>query len=132
MVKYCQDQARDELNLMMGGGLAAGVAGGIPVLGAATFNVSLTAIQALVVTRIARVYNVDLVPAGGAGAIAAAIIAMGGGQLLFRMGGTVAGLIPGIGSFVQPAIGAGAVKAFGEAAIAYFEDRYPNKIYSRE
>ena len=92
MVKYCRDQARDELWLMMGGGAAVGVA-------------------------------------GGAGAVAGAIIAMGGGQLLFRMGGTIAGFIPGIGQIVQPTIGAGAVKAFGEAAIAYFENMYPDKIY---
>lgn len=130
MPKYCRDQARDELLLMMGGGAAAGVAGGVPVLGAAIFNLSLTAVQAAVVTRIAQVYGVDLIPAGGAGAIAAAIIAMGGGQLLFRIGGGVVGMIPGIGQIVQPVIGASAVKAFGEAAIAYFENMHPNKIYS--
>ncbi|MCC5661451.1 hypothetical protein LC608_31765 [Nostoc sp. XA010] len=129
MPKYCRDQARDELWLMMGGGAAVGVAGGVPVIGAFTFNAGLIAVQASVVTRIAQVYNVDLIPAGGAGAVAGAIIAMGGGQLLFRMGGTIAGFIPGIGQVVQPAIGAGAVKAFGEAAIAYFENMYPDKIY---
>lgn len=129
MIKYCRDQAREELWLMMGGGAAAGVAGGVPLIGALTFNAGLTAVQAAVVTRIAQVYNVDLIPAGGAGAVAGAIIAMGGGQLLFRMGGIIAGFIPGVGQVVQPAIGAGAVKAFGEAAIAYFENMYPDKIY---
>jgi uncharacterized protein (DUF697 family) len=129
MTKYCRDQAREELWLMMGGGAAAGVAGGIPVVGAITFNISLTAVQAAVVTRIAQVYNVDLIPAGGAGAVAAAIMAMGGAQLLARVGGTIAGIIPIVGQFVQPAIGTGAVKAFGEVAITYFENMYPNKIY---
>jgi hypothetical protein len=38
-------------------------------------------------------------------------------------------MIPGIGGLVQPAIGADAVKAFGEAAIAYFESIHPDKIY---
>lgn len=57
---------------------------------------------------------------------------MGGGQLLFRIGGGIAGFIPGIGQIVQPTIGAGAVKAFGEAAIAYFENMYPDKIYSSD
>ncbi|WP_392476289.1 hypothetical protein [Nostoc sp. C110] len=132
MLKYCRDQARDELWLMMGGGAAVGVAGGVPVIGALTFNAGLTAVQAAVVTRIAQVYNVDLIPAGGAGAVAGAIIAMGGGQLLFRIGGGIAGFIPGVGQVVQPAIGAGAVKAFGEAAIAYFENMYPDKIYSSD
>jgi uncharacterized protein (DUF697 family) len=130
MPKYCRDQARDELWLMMGGGAAAGVAGGVPVIGAIAFNTSLTAVQAAIVTRIAQVYGVDLIPAGGAGAIAGAIMAMGGAQLLLRMGGTIAGFVPGIGQVVQPTIGVAAVKAFGEAAIAYFESRYPNKIYS--
>ncbi len=129
MDKYCRDQARDELWLMMGGGAAAGFAGGVPLFGAAAFQASLTAVQFAVVTRIAQVYDFDMVPAGGAGAIAAAIIAMGGGQLLFRLGGGVAGVIPIVGSVIQPGIGAGAVKAFGEAAIAYFEKIHPDKIY---
>lgn len=130
MVKYCRDQARDELWLMMGGGVAAGAAGGVPLLGAVAFQGGLTAVQVAVVTRIAQVYGVDLIPAGGAGAIAGAIMAMGGGQLLFRLGGGVAGVIPIVGGLIQPVIGAGAVKAFGEAAIAYFEKMYPDKIYS--
>ena len=125
MPKYCRDQ-------MMGGGAAAGVAGGIPFIGAITFNAGLTAVQAAVVTRIAQVYNVDLIAAGGAAGIAGAIIAMGGGQLLLRMGGIIAGFVPGIGQFVQPTIGVGAVKAFGEAAIAYFENMNPDKIYGSD
>ncbi len=129
MSKYCRDQAREELWLMMGGGVASGAAGAVPIFGAIAFQESLTVIQAAVVTRIAQVYKFDIVAAGGAGAIAAAVIAMGGGQLLFRIGGGIAGMIPGIGGLVQPAIGAGAVKAFGEAAIGYFESIYPNKIY---
>ena len=130
MPKYCRDQAREELFLMMGGGALTGVAGGIPVVGAAAFNLSLTAVQGAVVIRIAQIYDVDIIAAGGAGALAGAIIAAGGGQLLARLGGTIAGFIPGVGGLVQPAIGAGAVKAFGEAAIAYFENMHPNKIYS--
>lgn len=130
MVKYCRDQARNELWLMMGGGVAAGAAGGVPFLGAVVFQTGLTAVQIAVVTRIAKVYDVDLIPAGGAGAIAGAIMAMGGSQLLFRLGGGVAGVIPIVGGLIQPGIGAGAVKAFGEAAIAYFEKMYPDKIYS--
>ncbi len=120
-MKYCRDQARDELLLMMGGGAATGVAGSIPIIGAGVFNASLTVVQAAVVTRIAQVYNVDIIAAGGAGALAGAVIAAGGGQLLARVGGTIAGFIPGIGGLVQPAVGAAAVKAFGEAAITYFE-----------
>jgi uncharacterized protein (DUF697 family) len=130
MVQYCRDQARNELWLMMGGGVAAGAAGGVPFLGAVAFQTGLTAVQIAVVTRIAKVYDVDLIPAGGAGAIAGAIMAMGGSQLLFRLGGGVAGVIPIVGGLIQPGIGAGAVKAFGEAAIAYFEKMYPDKIYS--
>ncbi|MBD2214700.1 hypothetical protein H6G27_33355 [Nostoc linckia FACHB-104] len=132
MPKYCRDQAREELWLMMGGGAAAGVVGGVPVIGAIAFNAGLTAVQAAIVTRIAQVYGVDLIPAGGAGAIAGAIMAMGGGQLLFRIGGGIAGFIPGVGQVVQPAIGAAAVKAFGEAAIAYFENMYPDKFYGQK
>jgi len=120
-MKYCRDQARDELLLMMGGGAATGVAGSIAIIGAGVFNASLTVVQAAVVTRIAQVYNVDIIAAGGAGALAGAVIAAGGGQLLARVGGTIAGFIPGIGGLVQPAVGAAAVKAFGEAAITYFE-----------
>jgi len=129
MPKYCRDQARQELSMMMGGGALTGVAGAIPIFGAAAFNLSLTAVQVAVVTRIAQVYDVDIIAAGGAGALAGVIIAAGAGQLLARVGGTIAGFIPGVGGLVQPAIGAGAVKAFGEAAIAYFENMHPNKIY---
>ena len=32
MPKYCRDQARDELWLMMGGGAAIGIAGGYPTV----------------------------------------------------------------------------------------------------
>ncbi|MDV2995174.1 MAG: hypothetical protein N4J56_004828 [Chroococcidiopsis sp. SAG 2025] len=116
---------------MMGGGAAAGVAGSIPVIGVAAFQAGLTTVQFAVVIRIAQVYQVDLIPAGGAGAVAGVIMAMGGGQLLFRIGGGIAGVVPFVGGLVQPAIGAAAVKAFGEAAIVYFEQIYPNKIYSR-
>jgi hypothetical protein len=57
MLKYCRDQARDELWLMMGGGAAGGVASGIPVTGALTFNAALIVVQASVVTWIAQIYN---------------------------------------------------------------------------
>jgi len=132
MPKYCRDQARDQLWLMMGSGATAGVAGWVPVIGVLTFQTGLAGVQASVVTRIAQVYDVDSIPAGGVGAIAAAIMAMGGGQLLLRIGGTIAGFVPGIGQVVQPAIGAAAVKVFGEVAIAYFEYMYPDKIYSQD
>ncbi|MBE9209010.1 hypothetical protein IQ244_21200 [Nostoc sp. LEGE 06077] len=132
MNKYCRDQARDELWLMMGAGATAGIASGVSIIGAFTFQASLAGVQAAVVTRIAQVYDVNLIPASGAGATAAAIIAMGGGQFLFEMGGMIAGLIPGIGQVVQPAIGATAVKVLGEVAITYFENMYPNKIYSQK
>lgn len=130
-LKYCSEQARDELWLMMGGGAVAGAAGGVPIIGTITFETALTAVQIVVVTRIAQVYGFDLIPAGGAGAVAGMIVAVGGGQLLSKIGGGLAGVIPVIGQLVQPAIGAAAVKAFGEAAITYFENMYPDKIYGR-
>lgn len=131
MNKYCRDQARDELWLMMGAGATVGVAGGVSIISAVSFQTGLAAVQAAVVTRIAQVYGVNLIPASGAGATAAAIIAMGGGQFLFEVSGIIAGLIPGVGQVVQPAIGAAAVKVLGEVAITYFENMYPNKIYSQ-
>ncbi|BAZ87484.1 hypothetical protein [Dolichospermum compactum] len=130
MNKYCRDQARDELWLMMGAGATAGVAGGISPIVALTFQTTLAGVQGVVITRIAQIYDMSLIPASGAGAMAAAIIGVGGGQFLFNIGSIVAGLIPGIGSVVQPAMGAAAVKALGEVAITYFENMYPNKIYS--
>lgn len=130
MTKYCRDQARDELWLMMGAGATAGVAGGVSIIGALTFQTSLASVQGVVVTRIAQIYDVNWIPASGAGAIAAAIIGMGGGQFLFRMGSMIAGFIPGLGLVVQPAMGTAAVKALGEVAITYFENMYPHKIYS--
>jgi uncharacterized protein (DUF697 family) len=130
MKKYCRDQARDELWLMMGAGATAGLTGGISPLGAIAFQTSLAGVQYAVVTRIAQIYDVNLIPASGAGAMAAAIIGVGGGQFLFNMGSIIAGLIPGIGSVIQPAIVAAAVKALGEVAITYFENKYPHKIYN--
>lgn len=130
MNKYCRDQARDELWLMMGAGATAGITGGISPLGAIAFQTSLAGVQYAVVTRIAQIYDVNLIPASGAGAMAAAIIGAGGGQFLFNMGSIIAGLIPGIGSVVQPAMGAAAVKALGEVATTYFENKYPHKIYN--
>jgi uncharacterized protein (DUF697 family) len=130
MTKYCREQARDELWLMMGAGATAGVAGGISPIVALTFQTTLAGVQGVVITRIAQIYDMNLIPASGAGAMAAAIIGVGGGQFLFNIGSIVAGLIPGIGSVVQPAMGAAAVKALGEVAITYFENMYPNKIYN--
>ncbi|MFL9458477.1 MULTISPECIES: hypothetical protein [Nostocales] len=130
MTKYCRDQAREELWLMMGGGLLTGVGSSVPFVGAFLFQGGLTVVQAIIVTRIAKIYNVNIVAAGGAGALAAAIMAMGGGQFFCRIGGRIAGFVPIVGQFVQPAIGAAAVKGFGEAAIIYFEKMHPNKIYN--
>ncbi|MFL9458489.1 MULTISPECIES: hypothetical protein [Nostocales] len=129
MTQYCRDRAREELSLMMGGGAATGVAGTIPVVGAVVFGTSFTVIQATVIYRIAQIYDVDITDMDiidpgkwgpGSGAIMAAIV------------GTIAGFIPGVGVLVQPAVGAATVKAFGEAAIAYFENIYPNKIYVKK
>ena len=130
MTKYCCEQARDELWLMMGAGATAGVAGGISPIAALTFQSSLAGVQGVVITRIAQIYDVNWIPASGAGAIAAAIIGMGGGQFLFTMGSIITGFIPGLGSVVQPVMGAAAVKALGEVAITYFENMYPHKIHS--
>jgi uncharacterized protein (DUF697 family) len=130
MIKYCREQARDELWLMMGAGATAGIAGGISPIAAIAFQTSLASVQGVVVTRIAQIYGVNLIPASGAGAMAAAIIGMGGGQFLFRMGSIIAGFMPGIGLVVQPVMGATTVKALGEVAITYFEHKYPHKVYS--
>ncbi|WP_414551439.1 hypothetical protein [Anabaena sp. CCY 0017] len=40
MPKFRRDQTKDELRLMMGGRLAAGMAGGVPLIGAIAFNTS--------------------------------------------------------------------------------------------
>jgi hypothetical protein len=56
---------------MMGGGAASGVAAAVLIFGAIAFQGSITVTQAAVVTRIAQVYKFDMIPVGGAGAIAA-------------------------------------------------------------
>lgn len=131
MTKYCCDQARDELWLMMGAGATAGITGGISPIGAISFQTNLAIIQGMVITRIAQIYDLNSIPASGAGAIATAITAIGGGQLLFNLCSMITGFIPGMGSVVQPVIGAAAVKVLGEVAITYFEHKYPHKIYSK-
>ncbi|MDD1438038.1 hypothetical protein MEN24_17105, partial [Dolichospermum sp. ST_sed10] len=110
-------------------GATAGIAGGISPMAAIAFQTSLASVQGVVVTRIAQIYGVNLIPASGAGAMAAAIIGMGGGQFLFRMGSIIAGFMPGLGLVVQPVMGATTVKVLGEVAITYFEHKYPHKVY---
>ncbi len=125
MPEYCCDKARAELNLMLAGGCAAGIA---PIPGAMT--VGLTTVQTAVVYRIARIYDYKIEAAGGVAALVAAIMARSGASFLVgRAAGEVANFVPLIGWAVKPAIGAGTTKAFGETTITFFETMSPNKIY---
>lgn len=124
MSKLCRDQAKDELPLLAGGGAAAGVIP-IPFL----FTAGITLAQIAVVNRIARIYSADGVPAGSGAALAGAVMIAGGADLLSKIAGELSGLIPFAGRLVKPALGASATWAFGEAAIAYFENLYPNRLY---
>lgn len=127
MIEYCRDKSRKELDLMLAGGCAAGIA---PIPGAMT--IGLTAVQTAVVYRIARIYDVQVEAAGGVAALVAAIVARSGASVLVgRVAGEAANFVPLIGWAIKPAIGAGTTKVFGEAAIAFFENMYPNKIYKR-
>jgi uncharacterized protein (DUF697 family) len=125
MTKLCRDQAREELPLLVGGGAAAGVMP-IPFF----FTAGITLAQIAVVNRIARIYGADGAPAGGGAALAGAVMIAGGADLLSKIAGEVAGWVPFVERVIKPALGAGATWAFGEAAIAYFENLYPNQIYS--
>ncbi len=129
--RYCRDQAHDELLLMLGGGAAAGLAGEIPVFGTEAFNVAITAMQGLIVSRIATIYGMDVIPAGGAGALAGTIMAAGGANLLLLAAWQLGSYLPpGLRQIARPSVSVLAAWAFGEAAIAYFENRYPNRIYT--
>ncbi len=123
--EYCRDKARKELALMMGGGA---VVGAVPVPGA--FTAGTTAVQIAMVTRLAKIYGFSLEAAGGAAAVAGAIMVFGGANTLSKIAGEASTFIPFVGWLAKPAIAAAATKAFGEAAIAYFESHYPNKIYN--
>jgi len=130
MTKYCRDQAREELILMLGGGAAAGLAGEIPVIGARAFSVAVSAVQVAIVARIASIYGVNLLAAGGAGALAGTIMAVGGANFVLMVAEQFAGLLPpGFRQVARPTLGAGSALAFGVAAIAYFETAYPNQIF---
>ena len=129
--RYCRDQARDELLLMLGGGAAAGLAGEIPVFGTEAYNIAMTAIQGLIVSRISTIYGMEILAAGGAGALAGTIMAAGGANLLLLAAFQVGNYLPiGVRQLVRPGVSAAAAWGFGEATIAYFETRYPNKIYA--
>ncbi|MEP0792369.1 MULTISPECIES: hypothetical protein [Cyanophyceae] len=123
--KLCRDQAREELILIMGAGAAAGVID-IPFL----FAAGMTFAEIAVVNRIARIYDVDVVAAGGASALAGAVMVGGGADALYKIAVEVSSNIPLISKLIKPALGAGAIWSFGEAAIAYFETQYPSKLYS--
>jgi len=125
MTKLCREQAREELILLAGGGAAAGVLTISPL-----FTASMTLAEIAVVNRIARIYGVDLAAAGGASAAAGALMIGGGAELLSRISLEVAVRIPFISQVVKPVLGASTVWLTGEAAIAYFESRYPDKVYS--
>jgi uncharacterized protein (DUF697 family) len=131
--KYCRDQARDELLLMLGSGAAAGLAGELPVFGTEAYNVAITAVQGLIVSRIATIYGMELIAAGGAGALAGTIMAAGGANLLLLAAWQLGSYLPlGFRQIARPGVSALAAWAFGEAAIAYFESRHPNQIYSTQ
>ena len=127
MPKYCRDKAREELTLLIGGGAAAGI---VPIPGA--FTAGTTVIQIAVVNRMARIYGFSVEAAGGAAAVAAAIMLVGGASTLGKVAGEAANFIPVVGWLAKPAIGAATTKAFGEAAIAYFENTSPSKFYEGE
>lgn len=125
MIQYCRDKARQELNLILAGGAATGIA---PIPGAMTLG--LTALQTAVVYRIARIYDYKVEAAGGAAALVAAILARSGASwAVGRVAGEVANFVPVVGWAIKPAIGVGTTKAFGEATIAFFENLSPNKVF---
>lgn len=126
--KYCRDKAREDLPKMIASGA---VSGAVPVPGA--FTAGTTVIQLYVVKRIAEIYgvNIEEMP-GGIKAIATAIAALGIGSTVGKVAGEAASFIPVVGWLAKPAIGAATTKAFGEAAIAYFENIYPDKVYACE
>ncbi|GEM_PF-2108677 len=126
MSKLARDQAGEELLLMMGGGAAVGFIP-LPIV----FTVGISTVEFAVVNRIARIYDVDIVAAGGVASLAAAVMAAGGGNFLHTIAGEIANYIPipFLKEVVKPVIGAGAVGSFGVATIAYFENLYPGKLY---
>lgn len=116
-LEACRQKARSTVHKYMAGGAGfALLVAPVPFLA----QIPLTGAEIKMVTDIAKIYRY-LLKKEEVGAIIGGLVA--GGALL-RVGvSEVAGLVPGLGWVVKPAVAGVAIKALGEAAIKFFDER---------
>lgn len=103
-----------ESEILGSAGLAAAI-GAIPIPISDIFL--LTPLQARLVLRIGIIYGYEMT-LGRAKEVTAVV---GAGVLLRTLGGSLAKLIPGVGSLIAAGIAAAGTYALGRVAVAYFE-----------
>jgi len=120
MSKLAKNVSRDYVNTFVVGGAAWSL---VPIPG---HSLVLTAAEATMLANIAKVYGLRLQGAIGSLLFKAIMLKIGGSVLLKGLS-EVLTFVPVVGWLAKPAVSAAAIKGFGEAAIAYLEDAFPNQ-----
>jgi uncharacterized protein (DUF697 family) len=123
MGDFARDLAQDHLRTAMITGTVAGL---LPVPGVSTL--ALTALEAVFVARTTEFYNDRIDPAGLVEDVRALLPIAGKHVALTTLAETV-GLVPILGWVAKPFITRKAMETLGQATIAYFEKRNPDRVY---
>lgn len=118
----CREEAERWVHRYAAGGAVFAAA---PIPGTAPI---LAALETHLVSMIGNIYGESLnapVTAAAGGTFAA----MGTG--LKAAAGWAVGLVPVVGPVIRASIAAAAIEAIGQAAIAYFERKYPGKVFTQ-
>lgn len=125
MSKLAKNVSRDYVNTFAVGGAAWSL---VPIPG---HSIVLTLAEATMLANIAKVYGLSFQGAIGSLLFKAIMLKIGGSVLLKGLS-EVLTFIPVVGWLAKPAVSAAAIKGFGEAAIAFLEDAFPNqKAYKK-
>ena len=119
--ELCRERARMWVHAYAVGGAAYAFVP-IPVPGSTTAG--LVALEATMVHAIGRIYGVSLDVKDAAAIVAGLEVA---GSALKTIAREAVGWVPGVGWVVRGAIAAGTIEAIGNAVIAMFERRFPDK-----
>lgn len=119
--ELCRDRARAWVHAYAVGGAAYAFVP-IPVPGSTTAG--LVALETTMVHAISRIYGVNLDVKDAAAVVAGLEVA---GSALKTIAREAVGWVPGVGWVLRGAIAAGTIEAIGNAVIAMYERRHPDK-----
>lgn len=120
--ELCRERARAWVHGYAAGGAAFAFVP-IPVPGSTTAG--LIALEATMVHAIGRIYGQSLEAKDAAAMVSGLQVAGGALKTIAR---EAVGYVPGVGWLIRGAIAAAAIEALGNAVIAMFERRHPERV----